>query len=108
MPRTYRIGLMAAVLIFTLSVPAIAQDDGDGERVPVYSEPVYITVESNEPLALYVRGVDDNVASVAVVVKTTDGWVQLTPCDNIGVPCMNVKVEAAGTREGDIFYLGSE
>lgn len=87
---------------------ALAQDAGDGDRVPIYAEPVYIAVDPDQPLALYVRSVDDDIANVAVVVKTADGWTQLTPCDNIDVPCMNVAVKSEGVEKGDIFYLGSE
>lgn len=108
MPRNMKYGLVAAGLLAMLVAPALAQDNGDGDRVPVYTEPTYITVNPDQPLALYVRGVDKDVANVAVMVKTAEGWTQLTPCDNVEVTCKNVAVKSEGVEEGDIFYLGSE
>lgn len=88
---------------------ATAQDAGDGDHVPVVDAPVYISVDHTEPLALYVKTTGKDVASVAVLVQTKAGWVQMTPCNNADVPCADVVVAAdANTTAGDIFYLKGE
>jgi hypothetical protein len=97
----------AAIALLLVS-PVAAQDAGDGVRVPIVSAPTFITVPEGEPLVLYVRSVERNTANVAVLVETADGYVQLTPCDNVEVVCEDIEVPAEGTQRGDTFFLGSE
>lgn len=103
-----KIFLVWMVALTFMGGSALAQDQGDGDRVPVYAEPVYITVNHAEPLALYVRDVDGDKADVAVMVRTIEGWMQLTPCDNVDVPCKALNVKAEGVEAGDIFYLNGD
>jgi hypothetical protein len=102
--------LLLGVLLSILPAAALAQtpDPGDGVRVAVVSAPTFITVPEGEPLVLWVRSVEGKMAHVVVLVETKDGYVQLTPCDNVAVVCEDALIPAEGTHEGDTFYLASE
>jgi hypothetical protein len=91
------------------AISALAQDNGDGVRVAVVSAPTYIAVPKGEPLVLWVRSVEDDIASAVVLVENADGgYTQLTPCDNIEVICEDAAIPAQGTQDGDTFFLRSE
>jgi hypothetical protein len=100
--------LILGVALAIIPAAALAQDSGDGVRVPVMAAPTFITVPDGEPLVLWVRSVDDRTAHAVVLVETADGYVQLTPCDNIDVICEDALIPAEGTQQGDTFYLASE
>lgn len=105
---------LGLILILTAAITSMvgaadAQDSGDGIRISVMQAPAIITVSEGEPLVLWVREVDDGLASVVVLVENEEGnYTQLTPCDNVGVICQDALIPAEGTQEGDTFYLASE
>jgi hypothetical protein len=101
--------LIAFLVLVTFASTAVAQDGGDGTRIPVMSAPEFITVPDGEPLVLWVRSVDEDLAQAVVLVEAEDGtYQQLTPCDNVEVVCQDVEIPAQGTQPGDTFYLASE
>lgn len=102
--------LMLGILLGILPMAALAQtpDTGDGVRVSIVSAPTVITVPEGEPLVLWVRSVEGKTAHAVVLVETADGYVQLTPCDNVEVVCQDADIPAEGTQKGDTFFLASE
>jgi hypothetical protein len=91
------IGLpLISALLLSGPLLASAQDDGDGAVVAVLQAPTLITVPDGEPLVLWVRDVDDGIASAVVMVETDEGGYQ------------DAMIPAEGTEQGDMFFLASE
>lgn len=104
-----RLLMLCGALGILLPAAALAQDSGDGVKIPVMAAPTFITVPDGEPLVLWVRSVEGKTARVVVLVEGKDGYQQLTPCDNVTVICEDALIPAEnGINTDDTFYLAGQ
>jgi hypothetical protein len=101
------IALLVAAM-FVSFAPAAAQDVPTVD-VTVGEKPYVLPLKSDELGILYLDEVtvtnDGQFANALVWVQTIDGWVQLSPCDNLRVSCERIPMRVEGAYQSQSFVF---
>lgn len=113
MRRWQRTASIGAMLLATTALTAMAQEETAPPAPALVTLRPGVEVAADEPLALYVQETIVNprgqFATVIVWVQEADeGFIQLTPCDDMIVRCEEVHMRIEGVAQGEVFTLGGE